>query len=244
MADDALEFAVNESTFLHSKFNKKLRFVGTGLKISVLSPTNPGQVVFCTVTGSGFTAGKTYIRNAANNAWTEYSDITAIESSEFESTIIASDIDFVPTSANRWYDFHTLPSTEKFYIVTKLEWINGATISGNIICGVDLVDSTSPSITNSVLLGVSSQVAQAGVSSTQSVSMINCNPIPAGNIVGFWISIDNGTGTVRAKNITSVNVRWKANAFSSTPPSQSTAGWNASVTRVSLKAYFRGYKQL
>ena len=41
----------------------------TGAQIAALSPTYPGQEVFCTSTGSGYTIDTSYTRNSANNAW-------------------------------------------------------------------------------------------------------------------------------------------------------------------------------
>lgn len=52
-----------------ARLNQKTRSMLTGAQIAALSPTYPGEEVFCTSTGSGFTIDTTYTRNSANNAW-------------------------------------------------------------------------------------------------------------------------------------------------------------------------------
>lgn len=54
-----------------ARLNQKNLFVGTGVQIAGLTTTYAGQLAFCTSTGSGFTAGYLYERNAANTAWKE-----------------------------------------------------------------------------------------------------------------------------------------------------------------------------
>src|SRR5689334_16478508 len=63
-----------------SKLVQKTIFVGTGAEINALTTSTatfesqtlfPGQLAFCTSSGSGFTANHLYMRNAANSAWLE-----------------------------------------------------------------------------------------------------------------------------------------------------------------------------
>lgn len=49
--------------------NQKTNFIGTGAQIAALGTTYAGQLAFCTSTGSGFIADKSYRRNTANDAW-------------------------------------------------------------------------------------------------------------------------------------------------------------------------------
>ena len=44
-------------------------YVDTGANLAALSATFAGMVCYCTSTGSGFTAGVWYVRNAANSGW-------------------------------------------------------------------------------------------------------------------------------------------------------------------------------
>lgn len=62
-------FALSESPTV-AKLNQKMVLVDTGANINSATPY-AGMVAFCTETGSGFTAGKFYTRNAANDAWLE-----------------------------------------------------------------------------------------------------------------------------------------------------------------------------
>lgn len=52
-----------------ARANEKTIFQGTGAAISGLATTYPGQLAFCTSTGSGFNINMSYVRNVANTAW-------------------------------------------------------------------------------------------------------------------------------------------------------------------------------
>lgn len=56
-------------TITAARMNEKTIFQGTGAAISGLATTYPGQIVFCTSTGSGFTLNGLYVRNSANTLW-------------------------------------------------------------------------------------------------------------------------------------------------------------------------------
>lgn len=51
------------------RMNRKTIFIGTGNQIANLTTTYPGQLAFCTESGSGFEAGYFYVRNISNTAW-------------------------------------------------------------------------------------------------------------------------------------------------------------------------------
>jgi hypothetical protein len=61
-------FGTNEGPVLSTKLNQKTLLVDTGANIAAAT-TYPGMQAFCTVTGSGFTAGQLYERNVGNSAW-------------------------------------------------------------------------------------------------------------------------------------------------------------------------------
>ena len=52
-----------------ARLNQKNIFVGTGSQINVLTPTFTGMIVFCTTSGSGFSANIYYKRNYTNTSW-------------------------------------------------------------------------------------------------------------------------------------------------------------------------------
>jgi len=61
------------------KMNQKTRFRGTGAEVSAMSGDDgphPGQEVFISSTGSGFTVDKVYRRNNADTAWQEMADVS------------------------------------------------------------------------------------------------------------------------------------------------------------------------
>lgn len=67
MGTDGGKFDVSDR-ITADRLTRKTVLVDTGANIGALAPT-PGQLAFCTLTGSGFTAGVLYERNAANSAW-------------------------------------------------------------------------------------------------------------------------------------------------------------------------------
>ncbi|AIC15930.1 hypothetical protein [Nitrososphaera viennensis] len=61
------------------RLNRKTLVVDTGANIAALV-TSPGMLAFCTATGSGFTAGILYRRNAADGAWEQVIDNASMQS--------------------------------------------------------------------------------------------------------------------------------------------------------------------
>src|SRR3990167_8282998 len=153
-----------------ARLNQKSTFVGTGAQISGLTTTYAGMLAFCTSTGSGFSIDVLYGRNAANSAWKQ---IGFFETTEQNTTPISDNADFTVVAGTRYYAFFTFPTTEKFYIITEIEWKNGATAAGNVICGVDIIDADPPTIASTPLAALAAQVAQSGASSIQSSSFVS-----------------------------------------------------------------------
>jgi hypothetical protein len=61
-------WAYGETPVTSAKMNQKTVLIDTGTNIASAT-TYPGQLAYCTVTGSGFIAGIMYQRNVANTAW-------------------------------------------------------------------------------------------------------------------------------------------------------------------------------
>lgn len=203
MGSAGLEFDATDSPE-KARLNQKTNFVGTGAQISTLT-TYAGMTAFCTSTGSGFTADFVYIRNSANSAWiTQFYD-TIQETSEDNSTPITDNADFTVTAGTRYYAFLTIPSTYKFYEITGIEWKNGATVAGNVICGIDLVNANPPTIASTPLACLGVQIAQSGTSVVQRNSLITNGTFRAGSIIGVWVSCSSGTATLRENKQVSVH---------------------------------------
>jgi hypothetical protein len=226
-----------------ARLNQKTRFIGTGAQINGLSTTYPGQEAFCTSTGSGFTVDTTYVRNAANDTWDEKDSLTRAltASSEANTTPVTDGADFTATAGTRYYAFFTLPTTETLYIITGIEWKNGATVSGNVTAGIDVVNADPPTIPATPLLVIAQEVAQSGTSAVQRVSAVSSTLIRGGTICGAWVSCSSGTATLREQTGLSSQNQSKATSYSATPASSDTTAWTATTARKYLKVYYRGF---
>ena len=240
MADDGLEYVLDEND-LHTKANRKMCLVGNSTQLTNLLTTYGGQLVFATTTGGVFTADNYYIRNSANSAWLTGVDITvATQSAEFTNTPVGTSSEFLIVATHRKYFRMIMPSTYEFFHIYKIEWFNGATIVGNIMCGIDLLDADPPVINSSVLLGNTDEVVQSGANSAQSTTLQTFNPVRGGAIIGLWISGSSGTATIKGVGAD----RGKSVSYTSTPPSENGSAWNT-VGAISntpyLKIWYRGY---
>ena len=233
--------------FSAARGNQKEVFVGTGAQINALSTTYVGQPAYCTSTGSGFTIDVLYERNAANSAWNAVTTYTTVrtETAEANTTQVTDNADFTTSGGNqydRYYAFFTLPTTEKLYIITKIEWKNGATVAGNIASGIDLVDANPPTINSTPLVAMGQTIAQSGTSTTQSTAIVGSAPIRAGAILGAWISSDNTTSTLREQTGLGSQNQYKALAAAQdTPNAGDNTAWSTATARKYIKIYYRGY---
>ena len=239
MGSAGLEFDATDNPE-KARLNQKTNFIGTGAQISALT-TYIGMTAFCTSTGSGFTVDMVYIRNSANSAWLPQFYDTIQEVAEENSTPVTDGADFTAVAGVRYYAFLTIPSTYKFYNITGIEWKNGATVSGNVICGIDLVDADPPTIASTPLACLGMQVAQAGTSAVQRNSLLTNTTFRAGSIVGVWVSCSSGTATLREQTGLGSQNQSKATAYSATPGTSDATAWTATTARKYIKVYYRGY---
>src|SRR3990167_2310674 len=224
-----------------ARLNQKTTFVGTGTQINALSITYAGQLAFCTSTGSGFTSDRIYVRNSANSAWIEHA-LNAIQiTTESNSTPVTDNADFTVTAGHRYYAFVTLPTAEQLYTITGIEWKNGATVAGNVMCGIDIINADPPTLAGVPLQSLGMEVAQSGVSSVQRNSNIINNLFPAGSVLGLWVSCSSGTATLREQTGLGSQNQQKATAYSNTPGTQDVTAWTTATARKYIKVYYKGY---
>ena len=69
----------NADQITTAKLNQQTILQLTGAEIAALSPTYAGQFVFCTASGSGFTAGRIYVRDASNTSWLNLAEINTTQ---------------------------------------------------------------------------------------------------------------------------------------------------------------------
>lgn len=243
MVDDSLEFATSEYSDQNKKLNRKSSVVGNFTQLTDLSPTYSGQQIFATTTGGAFTINKEYFRNVANNAWN--SKDFAIESAELSSTISNDPPSIIDNPiGNRYYLFRTLPSTEKFYLITGIEKWQGTTgTDSNVIMGVDIVNASPPTVASSPLVALTAEVSTAGLhaDTTQRISVLWSKPIRAGKIIGIWASYD--TATPNQGRVPGTTDYFKSTSYTGTPKYSENTAFTAGVVNDNwLKAYYRGYR--
>lgn len=221
--------------------NNKMLLIDTGANINAAT-TYPGQVAYCTSSGSGFTADTMYIRNAANNAWNVIIVPSWVgESAEQSSTPITDNEQLATIQGGKFYVFFTIPATYKYVFITALECKNGLTVSGNVQMGVETVDANPPVDKSSRLHAFTPPTAQAGANLTQKITVAHSIPIKGGKIVGAWLAIDNATGALRFVETAAVNSE-KATGFTfGSPNDVDNNAWVSQTHSPYIKIYYVGY---
>jgi hypothetical protein len=73
------------------KANNMMIIGRTGDQIAALSPTYPGQIVFCNLSGSGFIINHWYGRNQANDQWIDQTEIVLYSAFNNAQTFVTVD---------------------------------------------------------------------------------------------------------------------------------------------------------
>ena len=230
-------------SFSGARLNQKSTFVGTGTAIDALATTYPGMQAYSTDTSDAFTIDTLYVRNAANDAWAEIAQFTGSITAtvETDSTPVTDGADFTATAGVRYYAFHTLPSTEMFYMIRGITWKNGATVAGNITTGVDVVNADPPTLASTPLAALAQEVAQAGTSAIQRVSIVASEMIPGGTIIGAWVSCSSSSATLREETGLGSQNQSKATSYSAGPPTSDSTAWTAATARKYLIIHYLGF---
>jgi hypothetical protein len=160
------------------------------------------------------------------------------EAAEGNSTPVAGATSTALTAGIRVFAFFTLPTTEKWYVITGIEWLNKATVNGNVWCGVERVDANPPVLAPTVLVAWGVRVVQTGANGVQRNSQISSNPIRGGTILGVWFVSDSATGTFG--NTSSASLNQRKTIAAGVPSLADVTAWTASAVTYYVKAYYRG----
>lgn len=242
MGSGGLEINVGDG-LSSPRLNQKTVFVGTNAAITALSPTYPGQRVMPTDTAA-LTINILYERNAANAAWNTVSSVSSLviqEGPEESTTPVTTDIDSTLDGNARLYAFFTMPSIYRFYVITKLEWYNGASVAGSIFSGVSSVDMIPPQSAYNGVLVTGQTVVQAGTDIKQSTSIVSSTFIPSGTICGAWIQASGGPGQVKAQSGQPLSNYRKSDVATAIFNPVEPGSWITWANRVYIKVYYRGY---
>src|SRR6266498_5491783 len=74
----------------------------TGAQIAALSPTYPGQLVYCNTTGSGFIVNHWYGRNDTNDTWIDQTSIILYDL--FRNQITTQIVDRRNATKEMWFN--------------------------------------------------------------------------------------------------------------------------------------------
>ena len=241
MADDGLIFTQDDSDFT-AKMNRKSLVVGRGSQLANLTTTYEGQTAYCTVTENGFTIDKLSLRNTVNNTWFNKKNLT--ESAEQNSTPVSDNTEGGSIQNLKAYAHFTLPTTEKFYIITGIEWKNGTVVGGNVMCGVEQIDADPPVANGVQLLAFGREVAQTPINSIQRNNDIVSKLILGGTIIGAWILFDSGLAKIRFQDPLANDNRQKALTYTIDLPTSDSLAWGPSTAHRYMKIYFKGYSYI
>jgi hypothetical protein len=173
--------------------------------------------------------------NTISNALTETSEASSNPITDDGSTTITPGV-----STQRMFDTFTLPSTEKFYIITGIEWKNGGTVSSSSQCGVSLVDNVSPSSPNTAEVAWGMPITNSGANSVQRNSAVTSTPIRGGTVCAVWVQAGGTTHIYKGSAVSSINAK-KTITFGNQTLVDTTA-WATMTSQPYLKVYYRGYK--
>ena len=217
------------------KHNKKLRFIGNATQIGSIPTTAEGQMAFSTVGSVTFPINKIVSRLAGNTGWSGV--LTEAAEDSFDMPVPATDGQ--PGTIFKYFRPFTLPSTEEFYLITKIEWKNGATISGNITTGVSLLNANPPTLDGTPLIAVGQTVAQSGANSLQSTTVIRGKPIRSGSHIAATLHCSSATADI--KTDTAGEQYYKTISYTASPPTADNAAFAVYGAEWWITLYYVGY---
>lgn len=229
-----------------ARLNQKTCTVDTAANLSALATTYAGQLVYATSTNGTFTIEGLYERNAANAAWIlvrQFDGNTLTEVAEAASSPVADNADFTMIANTKYYAFFTLPTTEKIYYITGIEWKNGGSISGGAInTGVDVINANPPTIDATPVAATGQRTTVSGaINTVQRVSLIASSLIKGGTICGVWVLWNGFVAAPVIREQTGLGSQNQFKSGSETGTLINKITWSTATARKYIKVYYVGY---
>lgn len=193
------------------------------------------------------------VENTALSTWAGSGNITTVgtitsgaamqegaEASITNNSGAANDTQ-VPTTTCRFYNFFTLPTTGKLYVITGIEWKNGTVVAGLVVCAIQQVDASPPTNAIVILSALGQTVTATGTSSVQRVSVISTNVFRGGALLAVFIQGANATQRFMTATVGSSNIRKNVTSTASVENADGSA-WVAYTEQAYCKIYYREYK--
>lgn len=218
---------------------KQLQFQASGITTATtrtLTAPDASDTIVCKATTDTFT-NKTVDGTATGNAFTNM----LTESAELASTPVTDTADFTMATTETYTAHYTMPSTHKFYLITGIEWKNGATVAGNIRNAVYKIDADPPSSASTTQVCAGGTTNQSGTNAVQRNSIVTSRPVRAGDVVSIMVTSSSASSTMRQSTGASSQNQQRTVALAINNTSGDNTSWTAQTVRTYLKIYYRGY---
>ncbi len=134
----------------------------------------------------------------------------------------------------------TLPTTEKYYVISAIECKHGATLNGSVAMCVGTIDAEPPVSTGIVILAHTDSVACANASAVQKVPVEGSQWIRGGMKICGFVHGDGATNTFRLIATGSINNYKAVNFNTVTPLAFNDTAWTATTNgRAYCKIYYK-----
>jgi len=214
-----------------SKNNQKMGSVLNLTQFTQLTSSGAGQYVYVTTLDRG------YYRKNDDSGWIP----SLQESSEYTSTPVTDNgTQNFATDSTLFTNSITLPTTEKLYRITHIEWKDGTT-SFTVFGGVGIPDALPIVSGNTLVLALTRGASQSGVSGTvRKLDVGFSNFIRGGTVVYPFLTGTGGSWSIKVLTAQANQAYQVTNQTYSYPHIQGGGLGNQTV-RPYIKVYYRGY---
>lgn len=230
--------------FEDNKLNQKTKWIGRGNQVALITSPQAGQKGFINRvdssvrTEAGYVYDKHIFRKTANDAW--YQNNMVETSGTLSTGAVGSDTTGTGDVLNFGIEL-TLPTTEKFYIITHLEFKSGQ-IGANHLVGLY-------TISTSLVIGSSSKAALVALAPEKITSPTTIYTLPCaskvlrGGQVLLPFIAGNGGNVTLVSGTEAQDRYYMTETYDSTPDyaRNISVGAAAGSGRPYIKIYYYGY---